>query len=467
MHYIWSPLFDKIKSTMSIQRFLFSFFLIVVVVSSCQTRKMTQQRQDQAVSFDKDIRQIKHLVVIYMENHSFDNLYGEFEGANGIENAKKGNFLQVDEEGEPYKYLPGIPRNNSFPVNLPNAFFNIDQYVPSDKRTPDVTHRFFHNQLQINGGKMDKFALYNNTKGLAMGYYDTQKLPLYPFAKEYTLCDNFFQSVFGGSYFNHVYMISAAVPVWPDAPESMVARIDADGNMIKDGVVTSDGYVVNHILSRNKPYPPKSDTSRLLPSQSMTTIGDRLSEKGVSWAWYSEGWDDAVAGRKNNFAYHHEPFLFFDNYQEGKPGRKHMKDQNDFLKAAREGTLPSVSFVKPGGGNDEHPGSSDVYSSEQLAVELINAVLDGPNAKDALVILTYDEFGGFFDHVVPPVIDRWGPGSRIPAIVIGPFAKRGFVDHKQYETVSILSFIEHRWGVAPLAERDKNADPFTNALTFK
>ena len=442
----------------------FLVFLVIFVVSSCGT---THKVQQQDVSFEEGIQQINHLVVIYMENHSFDNLYGEFKGANGIKNAQKGNFVQVDEEGNPYQYLPEIPRNNTFPTNLPNALFNIDQYVPADKKTPDVTHRFFHNRMQINGGKMDKFAAYNDSKGLAMGYYSTEKLPLYPFAKEYTLCDNFFQSVYGGSYFNHVFLISAAAPVWPDAPESMVAELDADGNLIKDGVVTPDGYVVNHVLSRNKPYPAKSDTSRMLPSQTMPTIGDRLSEKNISWAWYSEGWDDAVAGRKNNFAYNHEPFLYFKQYEEGTEGRSHLKDQNDFIKAANEGTLPSVSFVKPGGGNDEHPGGSAVYPSEQLAVNLINAVLEGPNGKDALVILTYDEFGGFFDHVVPPVIDRWGPGSRIPAIIIGPFAKKGYVDHTQYETVSILSFIEHRWGITPLAERDKNADPFRNALAFK
>lgn len=446
---------------MYIQRLF--IFLVIFGVSSCST---TKKAQHQGVSFDEGIRQINHLVVIYMENHSFDNLYGEFKGASGIEDAKSGNYVQVDEQGTTYKYLPEIPRNNSFPTNLPNALFNIDQYVPSDKKTPDVTHRFFHNQLQINGGKMDKFAAYNDSKGLAMGYYSTKKLPLYPIAQKYTLCDNFFQSVFGGSYFNHVFLISAAVPVWPDAPASMIAEIDADGRMVKDGTVTPDGYVVNHILSRNKPYPPKSDTSQLLPSQTMPTIGDRLSEKDITWAWYSEGWDDAVAEKKNNFAYNHEPFLYFARYEEGTEGRKHMKDQNDFIKAAKEGALPSVSFVKPGGGNDEHPGGSAVYPSEQLAVNLINAVLEGPNAKDALVILTYDEFGGFFDHVIPPVIDRWGPGSRIPAIIIGPFAKKGHVDHTQYETVSILSFIEHRWGIAPLAERDKNADPFRNALVF-
>ena len=448
---------------MTVQRLFFSF-LVISAVSSCGTSKRAQRQE---VLFDEGIRQINHLVVVYMENHSFDNLYGEFKGVNGIKNARKGNFIQIDEGGKPYTYLPEIPRNNAFPTNLPNKLFNIDQYVPSDKKTPDVTHRFFHNQLQINGGKMDQFAAYNHSKGLAMGYYTTKKLPLYPIAKEYTLCDNFFQSVFGGSYFNHVYLISAAVPVWPNAPESLIAKLDENGRMIKDGIVTPDGYVVNHVLSRNKPYPPRSDTSQLLPSQTMPTIGDRLSEKGISWVWYSEGWDDAVAGRENNFAYNHEPFLYFANYEEGTEGRKHMKDQNDFIKAAQEGTLPSVSFVKPGGGNDEHPGSSDVYSSEQLAVKLINAVLEGPNAKDALVILTYDEFGGFFDHVPPPVIDRWGPGSRIPAIIIGPFAKKGYVDHTPYETVSILSFIEHRWGIAPLADRDKNADPFRNALIFK
>ncbi len=447
-----------------IVRRLFFILLVISGISSCETGKKAQR---QNVSFDEGIRQINHLVVIYMENHSFDNLYGEFKGANGIKNAKKGNFVQVDEQGKPYQYLPEIPRNNSFPTNLPNQLFNIDQYVPSDKKTPDITHRFFHNQMQIDGGKMDKFAAYNSSKGLAMGYYNTKKLPLYPMARKYVLCDNFFQSVFGGSYFNHVYLISAAVPVWPNAPKSLIAEIDADGKMIKDGIVTSDGYAVNHVCSINKPYPPKSDTSELLPSQTMPTIGDRLSEKNISWAWYSEGWDNAVAGKENNFAYNHEPFLYFARYEEGTPGREHMKDQNDFIKAAKEGTLPSVSFVKPGAGNDEHPGGSAVYSSEEGAVNLINAVLEGPNAKDALVILTYDEFGGSFDHVPPPQIDRWGPGSRIPAIIIGPFAKKGHVDHTQYETVSILSFIEHRWGLAPLAERDKNANPFRGALIFK
>ncbi|MEO6844059.1 MAG: alkaline phosphatase family protein, partial [Ginsengibacter sp.] len=246
---------------MHLQRFSF-IFLVIFVISGCGVSKKAQQPK---TSFDDGIRQINHVVVIYMENHSFDNLYGEFKGANGIENAEKGNFVQVDKEGKPYKYLPEIPRNNSFPTNLPNDFFNIDQYVTSDKKTPDVTHSFLRNQLQIDGGKMDKFAAYNHSKGLAMGYYSTEKLPLYPIAQKYTLCDNLFQSAFGGSYFNHVFLISAAVPVWRDAPKSMTEG--------EDPAVTSDGYAINTVYPKNPPYPPKSDTSKLMPPQTMPTIG--------------------------------------------------------------------------------------------------------------------------------------------------------------------------------------------------
>jgi phospholipase C len=99
-------------------------------------------------------------------------------------------------------------------------------------------------------------------------------------------------------------------------------------------------------------------------------------------------------------------------------------------------------------------------------VDLINAVLNGPDGKDAVIILTYDENGGFWDHVPPPVIDKWGPGTRIPAIIISPFAKKGFVDHTTYETVSILAFIEKRWGLEPLNGRDAQAHPLENAFDF-
>jgi phospholipase C len=322
--------------------------------------------------------------------------------------------------------------------------------------------------MQIDDGKMDKFALYNFSKGLTMGYYKTSLLPLAALARQYTLCDHFFHSAFGGSFLNHQWLIAAATPVYKDAPASMRATVDVNGRMIKDGTVTPDGHVVNTSYSVNAPRPRQVAREFLIPNQTNPTIGDRLTDKGVSWVWYAGDWDSAMAGKPNaKFAYHHQPFMYYARYADGTAAKKeHLRDETEFLAAAKAGHLPAVSFVKPGGLEDEHPGSTDVFHSESHAVDLINAVLNGPNAKDAVIILTYDENGGFWDHVPPPIIDKSGPGLRVPAIIISPFAKKGFVDHTQYETVSILAFIEKRWGLQPLNDRDRNARPLENAFDF-
>jgi phospholipase C len=418
------------------------------------------------------ITDVKHVVVIYMENHSFDNLYGEFPGANGLSNAPADRVTQVDSNGKPYTNLPAINGYVSFPTNLPNKYFNIDQYLPAGQETPDANHSHYQEMMEINGGKMNKYALYNakyeNTGGLTMGYYKTSLLPLVDMAKDYTLCDNFFHSAFGGSFLNHIWLISAAMPVFPNAPKYVVAQFDSSGNLIQDGAVSPDGYAINTSFSVNTPHPNGIDSTILVPNQTMPTIGDRLSEKNVSWAWYSGGWNDAMAHHPPaSFQFHHQPFAYFEKYADGTQGRKdHLKDEKDFIAAAKNGSLPAVSFVKPVGINNEHPGYSNVIDGEKHALELINAVLNGPNGKDAVIILTYDEHGGFWDHVPPPVVDKWGPGTRVPAIIISPFVKKGFVDHTQYETVSILAFIEKRWGLAPLSTRDKNANPFLGAFNF-
>jgi len=420
------------------------------------------------------INKVNHVVVIYMENHSFDNLYGSFAGANGLSNATPANTIQVDGTGKVYTVLPADPTTTAFPTNLPNTYFNIDQYVPNNVMTNDVTHRYYQEQLQIDGGKMDKYAFYNipgSSAGLSQGYYKTSALPLLAMAQKYTLCDNFFHSAFGGSFLNHQWLIASASPTFPNAPASIVANpaLDASGNIVSDNYVTPDGYVVNTSYSVNTPHPAGVAAADLVPNQTNPTIGDRLSAKNVSWAWYSGGWDNALAGNPDpNFQFHHQPFIYYKNFADGTQAKAdHLKDETVFIAAAKAGTLPAVSFVKPLGTYNEHPGYSDVSLGETHAVELINDVLNGPNGKDAVIIVTYDENGGFWDHVAPPVIDtKWGPGTRVPAIIISPFAKQGYVDHTQYETVSILSFIEKRWGLAPLATRDKNATPLTNAFNF-
>jgi phospholipase C len=218
----------------------------------------------------------------------------------------------------------------------------------------------------------------------------------------------------------------------------------------------------------NAPHPATAAANALVPNQTMPTIGDRLNDASVNWAWYSGGWNNALAGNPDAlFQFHHQPFAYFTKYADGTALKAaHLKDETDFMAAAAAGTLPPVSFVKPLGGNNEHPGYTDLMTGENHTIALINAVRNGPNWKDAAIIITYDEHGGFWDHVPPPKIDKWGPGSRVPAIIISPYAKNNYIDHTQYETVSILAFIEKRWNLPALGTRDAAAANLTNAFDF-
>ena len=413
------------------------------------------------------LERIKHIVVIYMENHSFDNLYGEYPGANGLANAGL-TTTQRDLAGNVYATLP-TPPGGAFPSNLPNAPFSIEQYVPANANTPDLVHRWYQEQMQIDGGKMDRFAAVSDAKGLVMGYYHTANLPLAKVAADNVLCDNFFHAAFGGSFLNHIWLIAARSPVFPNAPSSMVAQVDAAGNLVKDGAVTPDGYVVNTSFTVNNPHPASANPATLVPNQTFPTIGDRLTEKGVSWAWYSGGWNDALAGKPDPlFQFHHQAFAYFANYADGTAAKaQHLRDESEFITRAKAGTLPAVSFVKPLGEVNEHPGYANVLSGEQHVIDLLAALKQSPHWKHTAVIITYDENGGFWDHVAPPIVDRWGPGSRVPTLVVSPLAKHGYVDHHRYDTTSILALIEHRYGLQPLTSRDAAADPMEHAFDFR
>ncbi|MFI3122383.1 MAG: alkaline phosphatase family protein, partial [Methylococcales bacterium] len=160
--------------------------------------------------------QIDHIVVIYLENRSFDNLFGLFPNVNGLNDAKN-TFPQIDEYGNDYKTLPTVS-DKRFPENLANEPFNIETYVKLNEKHPDLTHRFFIHQMQIDGGKNDRFAQLSSAGGLTMGYYDLSKTALWQYAKEFTLADNFFQAAYGGSFLNHQWLICACTPEFKDAP---------------------------------------------------------------------------------------------------------------------------------------------------------------------------------------------------------------------------------------------------------
>jgi acid phosphatase len=418
---------------------------------------------------------IKHLVVIYDENHSFDNLYGFFRGANGIRNAED-LPPQVDLSGQPYTCLP---QTDSHLVGtcLPNQPFDITKFVPANQKTRDLVHRYYQEQVQIDGGKMDKFVAVSDAAGLAYGYYPTSQLPVAAEAANYVLQDNFFHAAFGGSFLNHQWLVCACTPIYDTSrgdgvdhhsvlgPNGYPASNATDKQLT---TAATGNYAINTIFPAQA---PTIKSAVQLPLLANATIGDRLSAAHVSWDWYSGGWNNAVAGHPDPlFQYHHQAFNYYANYAVGTLGRTHLKDEIDFIAAAKAGTLPAVSFVKPIGADNEHPGYTDVLSGEQHLEALINDVRNGPNWKDTAIVITYDEHGGFWDQVAPPTDPRhsdvWGPGSRVPTIVISPLAKRHFVDHTVYDTTSILATIERRWNLAPLGTRDAHANDLRRAFSL-
>lgn len=406
---------------------------------------------------------INHVIVVYQENWSFDGLYGKFPGANGLANAE--TVTQVDKSGVPYTTLPQTDPH--IPAGLPVQPFDVSQYVAPDQKTRDLIHRYYQEQYQLDGGKMDKFVAWSDAAGLVLGYYDAANMPEGKLAQQYVMADNFFHAAYGGSFLNHFWLVCGCTPTWPDAPASKIARLDANGNLIADGAVTPDGYAVNTSFSINAPHPANiTDPAQLVPNQTMPNIGDQLSEKGVSWAWYAGGWNDALAGHPDPlFQFHHQPFAYFKSYADGTAAKaQHLKDEQDFLAAVNSNSLPAVSFVKPLGPDNEHPGYASLLRGQQHVADLVHAVQNSAAWQDTAIIITYDENGGRWDHVAPPSGDRWGPGTRVPAIIISPFAKRGFVDHTQYDTTSILKFIEKRWHLKSLGERDKDANDLSNAF---
>ena len=317
------------------------------------------------------LERVNHIIVIFLENRSFDQLYGLFPGADGIANAGAA-AIQVDRDGRPYDRLPPVLNTNfrppqvdgRFPVALPNKPFRAEPYVSLSQVTGDAWHRYYQEQLQIDGGKMDKFVAWSDAGSLPMSYFDGSPTPLWGYAQNYVLMDHFYHAAFGGSFLNHMMLICACAPRFDNAPSELVARLDEKGMLVRDGSVTPDGYAVNTLLPRLGPLPANIDLAKTLPALSAPTIGDRLDEKGIDWAWYSGGWDAAVAGRPGPlFQFHHQPFAYFANYALGTPGAKaHLKDEVDFVDGIEKGMLPSVVFFKPSGEDNEHPGYASVLA---------------------------------------------------------------------------------------------------------
>jgi acid phosphatase len=463
------------------------------------------------------LARIDHIVVIYAENRSFDNLYGLFPGANGIANATPAQYTQVDRDGKPLAELPpawkGREPDPAFSWRMPNKPFRLDApplNLPLTKQVRSPVHEFYRNQEQINGGRNDRFAAVSDAGGYAMGYYDGSSMAMWKWAQEYTLADNFFMGAFGGSYLNHQWLICACTPQDPNAPRNLRAQVDDKGWLARkpdspasalqgelvlfSGDVTPDGWSVNTTQPPYQPSlaPPAKDADlrltdparHTLPPQTAKTIGDTLSAKRVSWAWYAGGWNAAwkdgtqppeakrtvIYNREKgspNFQAHHQPFNYYARFAPGNPDRgRHLKDYDDLVAGIDKGELPQVAFYKPQGSLNQHPSYTDVWSGDQHIAALIAKIKASSLWPSIAIIVTYDENGGFWDHVPPPAGDRWGPGSRIPTIIVSPLARRGYVDHTQYDTTSIIKLITRRFDLEPLPGVRPGAGDLTAAFDF-
>jgi acid phosphatase len=513
-----------------------------------------------AVAHGNDGKGVDRIVVIYEENHSFDNLYGGWERVNGLANADAAHTKQVNQAGTPYTCLlqndvnlatPPLSATchdtttaTPFDSHFPNSPFKIDDFIaPTDTTCPppgdfsmpngflkgtgepggctrDLVHRFYQEQYQLDGGKQDRYTTGSDAVGLTQGYYDTTKLPIYkylhaPSHPRYAIADDFFQAAFGGSFLNHQWLVAAATPTFPGASADQHSVLDDNGMPIKyplytptsadvkdtaltaacpapNGLACGD-FAVNTIQPTYQPF--SSPTALKLPPQTAPTIGDRLSAKGVDWAWYSGGWSNAngdvgAPGWTNGngptcsdpntatgatfpncpdklFQFHHQPLNYFKSFAPGTAMRRdHLRDEAEFEALAADSKkdcqLKPVSFIKPIGEENEHPGYASEHSGSSHLVDLLSAIEGSSCAKGTMVIVTYDEFGGQWDHVPPPGLDgtrgphdQWGPGTRIPALVLSPRLRGDFVvDHTQYDTTSILATIERRFDLAPLTSRD-------------
>jgi phospholipase C len=425
-------------------------------------------------------------------------------GANGIAGATSEQYTQVDYDGTPLPHLPPVWKGGQpdprFPRNLPNRPFRIDAPpidLPLSQPVRDLIHSFYPHQEQINGGRNDRFVEVSDAGALAMGHYDGSSLQMWKWAREYTLADNFFQAAYGNSLTNHFWLVCACTPRDERAPASWRAQLDERGWLKRQpdsprsaltgppkfvrSTFTPDGYLVGGAQPPFQPSlmapaaggdPRFADPAQpTLTPQTAKTIGDTLSAnllgvvRGPLGA--AMGPDGRQAPRtvlRNRgegapfFIAHHQPFNYFLRFAPGTADReRHLKDYTELLAAIDAGTLPQVAFYKPQANLNQHPGYTDVLSGDRHIGELIARIKASPAWPKVAIIVAYDENGGFWDHVPPPKGDRWGPGTRVPAIVVSPFARRGFVDHTSYDTTSIIKFITRRFGLEPLPGARANA----------
>jgi phospholipase C len=379
-------------------------------------------------STDPGIGRIKHVIVIMQENRSFDNYFGTFPGADGI---------PMDSLGVPLVCVPD-----------PSLGHCVRPY--HDRKLVDGggPHNSADAEADIDGGRMDGFAV-RALRGRqsfcslhvhnpdctavpagsmfvpdAMGYHTAREIPNYwTYARDFVLQDHMFEPVKSWSLPQHLWMVSG----W-----SANCR-DRDPRSCHTALTSPSGWG-----TRRQPRYPWTDLTWL------------LHRYGVSWGYYVEpGGQPDCADDAMGCSPHAQdagtPGIwnplpkFGDVHEDGQAGD--VQPVSSFLQAARNGTLPQVSWVVPNQAHSEHPPAS-VRAGEAYVTRLINTVMRGPDWGSSAIFLSWDDWGGFYDNVPPPQVDAAGYGVRVPGIVISPYARQGYIDHQVLSHDAYLKFIE-------------------------
>ncbi len=363
-----------------------------------------------------DISVIQHVVFIVKENRSFDNYFGTYPGANGATTAviSTGQTISLLRTPDP------MPR--------------------------DLGHAWFDAHTGMDNGSMDLFDILGegsiNGDLLSMSQLTQADIPNYfNYAQHFVLGDNTFSSLAGASFANHLYTVSA-----------QSGNVFGQADLLNQNAWGCDATPEMYVYLWND-----DDTvNTVFPCFTFETLADEMLSAGVSWRYYAS--PQGLSG------YSYSTLDDFSAIRYG-PGWSNVVNHTQFNSDALSGNLPEVSWLMALAGDDDHPPSA-ACPGENWAVNTLNAIMNGPDWNSTAVFILWDDFGGFYDHVPPPVLDKFGLGPRVPLLIISPYAIAGYISHTQYEASSVLKFVEERFGLPPLAERDAIANDMTDSFNF-
>jgi phospholipase C len=362
-----------------------------------------------------------HVVILVQENRTFDNLFSTYPGADGTRTGELHDGTHI-------------------------ALLEHDLFNP-DAPTND------HAQWLIgyNNGKMNGFDLINYGKNPGRLLYQyvnpAQITPYWMLASQYVLADHMFQTQGSGSFTAHQDLIAGGTMI--DSTKSLVdfPTLSPWGCDAPGGTLTTLITQNNQVLPNDGPF----------PCLHYRTLRDTLDAKGVSWRYYAPQVGHSFGGDLWN------AFDAIDAVRNGPEWTTNVTwPETNVFKDISAGTLPSVSWVIPDFANSDHPGAT-LDTGPSWVAQVINAIGESPEWQSTAVIVVWDDWGGFYDHVAPPTpIQFGGLGFRVPMLVVSPFAKHDYVMHADYEFGSILKVIEENWGLPPLGTTDVRAASFIN-----